>query len=110
MIFSRFECAEIHKIRGPPHRCGRLEISIVVVQLDVHTRLSPPPRCSEHHALQSWRGWAPHRGIVPSPFKIPVSGESMRSDATSLWDGIPGARTAATEFRPSTGEGGGGDP
>ena len=47
-----------------------------------------PPRCDARccqrgSRVARARGWTPHRGIVPSPFKIPVSGESMRFDATS---------------------------
>lgn len=110
MIFSRFECRSRGNSQDPRSSASMRTLGNLDCGCATRCPYAPITRCSEHHALQSWRGWAPHRGIVPSPFKIPVSGESMRSDATSLWDGIPGARTAATEFRPSTGEGGGGDP
>lgn len=84
MIFSRILVsnagrAEIHGIRGPPHRCGRFEISIVVMQLDVQCTSAPSiidfAIDSSVRVVAACRkrfrgGERVCRGIA-SPFKIP---------------------------------------
>lgn len=97
MIFSRFECRSRGNSQDP--RSSASMRTLRNLDCGYATRCPYAPItpsspldamrdvASEDHALRSWRArartWTPHRGIVPSPFKIPVSGESMRFDATS---------------------------
>lgn len=92
MIFSRFECRSRGNSQDP--RSSASMRTLGNLDCGYATRCpyappSPPPslprssiRCCIVRCNRGVRARARARGWASSPFKIPVSGESMRSDAT----------------------------
>lgn len=118
MIFSRFECRSRGNSQDP--RSSASMRTLGNLDCGYATRCpyappSPPPslprssiRCCIVRCNRGVRARARARGRASSPFKIPVSGESMRSDATLAgWN----LRCAKSRDRISAFQrGGGGDP